>query len=111
MNNSQTENTGVTAAVLGMILGFVALLGGIFVFFICAGWASFEGGLFGALVLGFLWTAFSSLCLVMSMVGRTRMIKAGKSGVLGITGIIIGILAVILSIGIIGASYAANNAL
>lgn len=111
MNDSPSKsNAGITAAVFGLILGIIALFGGIVVFFICTGWASFEGGLLGAVILGSLWAVFSLVCLVLSISGRRKMVKAGRSATLGIVAIVISVLAVILAAGIIGASYVANGA-
>jgi hypothetical protein len=112
MNDPQSKtNAGIGAAVSGLILGIIALFGGIVVFFICTGWASFEGGLLGAVILGSLWTIFSLVSLILSLMGRKKMVKAGRSATLGIIGAVIGVLAVLLGAGIIGASYVANGAL
>jgi hypothetical protein len=107
----EKAGSGILAAIIGMVLGIIALFGGMVVFFISTGWASFEGGLLGAVILGSLWTVFSLVSLILCMVGRKKMVAAGKSALLGIIGIVVGVLAVMLSTGIIVASYAANNAL
>jgi hypothetical protein len=107
----EKAGSGILAAIIGMVLGIIALFGGMVVFFISTGWASFEGGLLGAVILGSLWTVFSLVSLILCLVGRKKMVAAGKSPLLGIIGIVIGVLAVMLSIGIIVASYASNNAI
>src|SRR5882762_3505765 len=108
-NTEAKSNKGFSMAIIGLIAGIISLLGGPVIFFICVGWASFEGGLKNAIILGSVWTFFALYGMILSFIGRKKMLQAGKSGVLGIIGIVIGILAVFLSIGIIVASYSANN--
>lgn len=111
MNEIKKSNTGIFPAIIGMLLGVVALFGGMAVFIICVGWASFEGGLLGAIILGTLWTILSLFCLVLSIIGKGKMVKNGKKPTLGTVGIVIGVLALILSIAILIGSYMANSAL
>jgi hypothetical protein len=112
MTNFEAEsNRGFALAITGLIVGIIFLLGGPVIFFICAGWASFEGGLPNALLLASLWTLFALLSFGLTITGRKKMIQAGRSGVLGTIGIIISILSVFVGIGIIVASFTANSSL
>lgn len=112
MNQPQAKSNGGTSSVIiGLILGLICLIGGAVVFFICTGWASMEGEFTNAMILGASWALLSCYSIFLSIHGKKKMVQAGRSGALGIVGIIVGILAILLSFGILAASYSVHSAL
>lgn len=108
MEQSTSKNPGKSLCAAGLVISIIALLGTPFVFFISIGWASFEGGLLDAIILGSAWLVLSIASFLLALNGRKKMRSSGRSGATGMTGMIFGVLNILLSIGILVASYSSS---
>jgi hypothetical protein len=100
MEQANKPNPGKGMSLGGLIMGIIALIGGIGVLFICMGWAAFDGGYGGAMGLAIGWTSLALVALLLCVMGRKKSKAAGSKTGTATFGMVVAILAILFCGGI-----------
>lgn len=101
MDQSNQKNPGTGLSATALVIAILSLIGSPVIFFLATGMASFEDGRGGALGLAIGWMFFCSSSVLLGILGRKRSKNSGHKSGLGLTAMIIGLIAELLTIGII----------
>lgn len=109
MEQSTPTSPGKSMGVASLVIGIVALLGGIVVFFVSVGYAAFEGGLGKGMGLAVAWLVFCLCGMLLGISGMKKNKAVGQKAGVAKGGMILGILTVLFSLGIMSAVYVAHS--
>ena len=105
-NNTAPSNAGKGLGVAGFVISLVALV----LYFVVAIVVAAQAILGGGMMLAIIWTIISVLGLGLSAMGMMKASKAGAKKGLAIAGLVIGIIATIMSIRLVFAVKVLNEA-
>ena len=95
MDEKSASKSGKVLGFLGLLIGLIALIIGLVVYIIAVQTATTTGG---GMSIAIWWTLFSAVGLTLSFFGINKARSAGKKSRISMTGFILGILSICLSI-------------